>query len=361
MLRRSGILTLLLFGSLALPSAANADSLTLSAPGAVQASSTGTVSSTVATSGSNMRLEIVLRPARHGACAANPQADYAKAGDSSQYQTILLEYDAIHSGTRSWPVDGGWPSTLGSYTLCGWLYDYSNDNAVTAVASRAVTVRAGSGKLTLTLKQTGSGMDQFKPKLSGRLKARAKGTASSSSSLGSTVISATKSCPASLVYDGHTAFDFPTLAITGAFNRVGNVDNALKVGKRYRACAYLRDDRAGGATIAKTSKTFVLKSKPRDPAGHFLTLTAGHPYATEKTNVPDTLTCHKGKQWRAYPTKIKFSYRWFRSGKRVKGRTRSKYHTTKADHDKRMTCDVVAKNAVGTTVEDAANPMYVVH
>ncbi len=28
--------------------------------------------------------------------------------------------------------------------------------------------------------------------------------------------------------------------------------------------------------------------------------------------------------------------------------------------NKRMTCDVVARNAVGTTVEGAANPMYVV-
>jgi hypothetical protein len=316
---RVGLTALVAVVALCAPAQALADSVSITPPADPVATVEASLSVQVATDRTDYRLLVVTRPAADGPCGANPSADYRQGGAKGRaYLTDKQPPpNPIRSGTYEFKY--AWED-IGAYRLCAWV---ERQDVVSAADSEDVTVRAPRGSLRVTriraaaVRQDGS-----------YLTARVSGTIEGSANLRGTVVRAGKRCPADPA-DGRVAIRVDDPLVDGTFSRPASTSGPLPFGS-WRVCAYaahhLGTTAAAGADYRHRVKPMLLQ-KPD--------------IGSNPNN--RRLRCRTGI-WAAYPKKIRFSFQWYRGGRRIRGARTQRYNAKRHGY---YTCAVTARNRVG--------------
>jgi hypothetical protein len=325
---RVSLCALVAAAALLAPAHALADSVSITPPADPVATVETTMSVQVTTDRTDYRLELVSRPVAEGPCAATPFADYEQGDPTTRsYPTDKQPPPSpIKSGTyhfrHTW-------DDLGAQRICAWIAKPTSTpyEDVTAADSKDVDVRAPRGTMRVSrvraeaVRQDGS-----------YLTARLSGTIEGTANIEGTVVAAGKRCPAD-PDDGRVALrvDDP-LVEGGAFARGAATSGPLPFG-RWRVCAYARHHL--GTATAAASAVYQHRVKPT---------------LIEKPDIGSDLntrwlTCRPG-EWAAYPKKLRFSFQWYRDGRKVRGARKQRYNAKRHGY---YTCGVTARNRVGRT------------
>jgi hypothetical protein len=319
---RAALTTLVAVAALHAPAEALADSVSITPPADPVATVDASLSVQVATDRTDYRLLVVTRPASDGPCAANPTADYQQGGAKGRaYLTDKQPPpNPITSGTYRFTY--AWEN-IGAYRLCAWV---ERQDVVSAADSKDVTVRAPRGSLKVTrirataVRQDGS-----------YLTARVSGAIEGSANLRGTVVRAGKRCPADPA-GGRVGLSVSNPFVKGAFSRSASTGGPLPFG-RWRVCAYAVHGL--GTTTAAASADYRHRVKP---------------ILLQKPDIgadPNTrwIRCKTGV-WAGYPKKLRFSFQWYRGGRKIRGARKQRYNAKRHGY---YTCAVTARNRVGST------------
>ena len=305
--------------ALLVPAPAMADTVTITPPAEPVATVEASVSVQVSTERTDSRLVVLTRPAADGPCGANYFEDPGDSRDKAYISEKPRPPDPIRSGT--YEFRHAWADTR-PHRICAWIQSY---DVASAADSKDVTARAPRGTMKVTrirpeaVRQNGS-----------YLTARFSGTIEGTAELSGTVVRAGKRCPADPA-DGRVPISVYDGQVDGTFTRPGATTRPLPFG-HWRVCAYASHHL--GTTTAAANATHRPRIKP---------------ILLRKPDIgadPNTrwIKCLPG-DWAAYPKRIRFSFQWYRSGRKIRGARKQRFKHRRPGY---YTCAVTARNRVGS-------------
>jgi hypothetical protein len=308
---------------------ARAETLTVAAGGDPTAGLPNGIDYEYDTGGTQLGLEVLVRPADGPPCQPTIVMDQAAAGPAAGATPVTsAPLQLTGSGLGRVPFTF---AAAGRYRVCAWLYR-TPDDVVVAAAAEAV-VRAPATTVAVTAEEVGAtagGAD---------LRARVTGSVESASEVFAIVVPDATPCPPSYDEDTQpTVLDIlpagTATRVAGAFDLRFGTRDRLGLGP-WRVCAYVQ----GGAfaptatAVATAVVDFVLRPavlrRPRVRAAK------------------GVLTCDGGR-FRARPAATT-TYAWLRGGTRIPGARGRTLRITRRLKGKAIACRVTAANALGRT------------
>ena len=322
---------------LAAPVAAQADSVTISAPPEAAIGGKSTISVAVEDYGPADELYVVRRRVDAGPpCGPDQFSDYSAAEGSG-----TKEVGSVRQGTQTgtynfeveWIDQGIRP---GEWRFCAWLrapggeqHTTSAPEARTTVRMPRATIRIDSARQQRTYVDAGDLTTGYRIAVSGTREVPLDVDG---------LWKREGSCPDSTVTDRPITFSIRRAA--GPFDSTGFTGGPdVLLGRSYVLCVYVVSPWVEDGIVAVARRVVEPKTRP---------LAEGRPGVSINGLPVRRLRCSDA-YWAAYPRRIRYAYRWFRDGRRVgRGRTLA---VGRRDNGHRFVCQVTARNAVGATTK----------